>query len=157
MNSIFEIRMADQKDCEYIADNLSSCDALEISAVRCGDMRTALLECYLKSSRVWSVCLVGDAQPAFVFGVARDDWRWMNAWAFSTPVVSAYSLSFCKGSLAVAGRLFDEYPNIRGAVDCRHEKSIRWLRFMGFKFDRPVEYGMHGELFFPFYHSRTGR
>lgn len=141
------------RDCRYVADHLSEADRLEVSAARGGDMRAALHECFLKSQNAWAVFPRGGDAAVFVFGVARGDWRWMNMWALSTPAVNEYPLAFAKGSRGVADMLFAMYPHVRGYVDARHVKSIRWLEFLGFKLGAPVEYGLRGEVFYLFYHS----
>lgn len=153
MNSVYEVRPAHIEDCLYVAEHLSEADRIEVAAVRGDDMRSALRECFLKSSFSWSVFLHGQNDAAFVFGVSRVDWCWTELWALSTPAVCKYPVAFARGSRKVAALLFERYLNVRGYVDARHVKSIRWLEFMGFKLDTPVTYGRNSELFIPFYHS----
>ena len=66
----------------------------------------------------------------------------------------AFPGRFLKGSRSVASRLFARYPYMRNWVDARHEKSIAWLTFMGFKLGEPQPYGVYGMDFIPFSHSK---
>ena len=145
------VRGGSLEDCLEVARNISPADWDEIAAASAMFPDEALRECYLKSFRCWSVVYGG--RCVFVFGLAREDWKWVAPWAFSTPEVSRFPIAFLKGSRSVASALFSRYPYMRNWVDARHEKSISWLTFMGFKLGEPQPYGVYGMDFIPFFHS----
>ncbi len=140
------------EDCLAVARDISPADAAEIRAACGAAPETALRRCFSMSFRCWSVVYGG--RRVFVFGLAREDWRWVTPWAFSTPEVSRFSVAFLKGSRFVASRLFARYPYMRNWVDARYTKSVLWLRFMGFTLGAPKPYGVYGMDFIPFWHKK---
>lgn len=146
------VRGGSLADCLEVARNISFPDRAEIMAAVGTGPEAALHYCFLMSFRCWSV--VYEGRCAFVFGLAREDWKWVTPWAFSTPEVSRFPVAFLKGSRSVTARLFARYPYMRSRVDARHGKSIAWLRFMGFTLGKPQPYGVYGMDFIPFSHSK---
>ena len=146
------VRGGSLEDCLEVAKNISFPDRAEIMAAVGTGPEAALHYCFLMSFRCWSVMYGG--RCVFVFGLAREDWRWVTPWAFSTPEVSRFPVAFLRGSRSVARRLFARYPYMLNWVDARHDKSIAWLRFMGFKLGKPQPYGVYGMDFIPFRHSK---
>lgn len=140
------------EDCLYVASGISPADETEIAAASGLTPHAALRLCFLRSFRCWKV-VYGD-EPIFVFGLSRENWRWVTPWAFSTPAAARIGISFARGSRQIAHRLFSVYPYMRNYVDSRHSRSIRWLRFMGFRLGRPEPYGVYGMDFIPFWHSK---
>ena len=47
--------------------------------------------------------------------------------------------------------LLDRFPCLLNFIDVRNTSSIKWLKWCGFKFDKPVKYGYSQLPFFPFY------
>ncbi len=140
----------DLEACLHVARFVSSPDAAEIRAAAALSSEEALRLCFLRSFRCWKVLFCGE--PVFVFGLSREDWRWVTPWAFSTPAASRIGIGFARGSRQVARRLFSAYPFMRNWVDARHVRSIAWLRFMGFELGGPEPYGAAGLPFLPFWH-----
>lgn len=147
------VSAGDLDACLYVARYVSPADGVEIEAASGFSPKEALRLCYLRSFRCWQVLCLGE--PVFVFGLSREDWRWVTPWAFSTPGVSQMGIAFARGSKQVARRLFREYPYMRNWVDARHVKSIAWLAFMGFTLGGPEPYGAHGLPFLPFWHKEA--
>lgn len=149
-DKLFSVRDGLLEDCLTVAENISPADGLEIQAALGCSAAQALKECYLRSFSVWCVC--AGKRAVFVFGLSREDWRWIMPWAFSTPEVRNLGVYFIRGSKRTAAALFKRYPFMRNRVDARHTSSIAWLRFMGFELGSPEPYGFEGRPFIPFYH-----
>ncbi len=47
--------------------------------------------------------------------------------------------------------MYDLFPGgLRNYVDARNQKSLRWLKWLGFRFDTPINYGAMKIPFYPF-------
>ncbi len=53
--------------------------------------------------------------------------------------------------------MLDLFPHLQNYVDARNEISIRWLKWLGFRFDpKPVPYGIWGLPFLRFQMEKPG-
>ena len=113
------------------------------------------------------LCLVGyvDGRPELVCGVSRDNLLSDRGqvWMLKTDVTAKHPIKYGKYSK----RVLREFIRISG---CRYldnwclaenKRSIRWLKWLGFTFDRDME--MHGHVWRHFYitageeHGSSGR
>lgn len=74
-------------------------------------------------------------------------------WALATPDIERHALTFQKTVKGIISRLFEEegYTALCNVVSADNEKSVEWLRSLGFVFvhmNQPI--GRNGELFHAF-------
>jgi hypothetical protein len=133
-----------------IACNIREHDRREINAAT----NIGIMQAIYRSYRLSTSCYTGmvDDKPAIIFGVAPISvLSGVGApWLIGTDGVDKVKRQFileCRTYLLSMG---NTYPELRNYVDVRNNTSIRWLKWLGFEFSEPVEYGVNGELFYPF-------
>jgi len=109
---------------------MSSADRTELIALSQG-ATTATIQLALDRSS-YSFCWTLAGQPAAIGGVVAGDpnFIWMIA---STPRLEHSKKSFLQLSRAELRQVLALYPHIVSAVDNRWRKSIRWLKWLGFR------------------------
>lgn len=98
---------------------------------------------------VIAMTYVRDGKVTAMFGVAG---RLLDEegspWMFGTDdIVGRSVVREGRRHVPMMLRLFKRLSNV---VDTRNEKSIRWLKSLGFKFEKAVPVGPSGVLFYPF-------
>lgn len=63
-------------------------------------------------------------------------------WLQTTDLVEANKFMFIRWSQRYMEKMLTLYPTIIGNVDTRFTNNIRWLKFLGAKFDQPIGYGV---------------
>lgn len=143
-------RPVESGDVGYIAAHLREADRQEIAATRPNaDPADVIANAVLRSSHTW---VAANGSPIAIFGVAPvsllgsigSPWLLATDEAFKHP-----------RTLVVAGRRYIStmralYSKLFNYVDARNDKSIRWLRRIGFTVLPAVPYGVEGELFHRF-------
>jgi hypothetical protein len=136
----------------WLANNMSEADRDEVAAaVGMGPFR-ALADSLERSVAAWTG-MVDDARPVCMFGVTPLDILGGigSPWLLGTDEVKKYGLAFLKLSRGYVPRMLDLFPVLVNYVDVRHEVAIKWLKWLGFKFDpEPVSYGIWGLPFYRF-------
>lgn len=103
------------------------------------------LEFSLDRSTVARTVLV-DGVPAGMFGcgdlnvLARSGAPWL----LGTDDLALAPMAFLRTSVDWRDKLFERYDVLRNLVDDRNVASIRWLKWLGFKFSDPVPVGHAG-------------
>lgn len=102
------------------------------------------------SSEAWAgladgelVCLFGVA-PLTLIGVTG------IPWLMGSVAIERHQRAFLRRNADFIDRWQVEYPILRNFVDARNTTSQRWLRWLGFRIDPPVPYGVSGLPFHPF-------
>lgn len=136
----------------WLANNMSAADRNEVAAaVGLGPYR-ALADSLNRSVAAWTG-MVGDSRPVCMFGVTPIDILAGvgSPWLLGTDEIEKCAITFlrlCKGH---AAKMLELFPHLVNYVDARHEVAIRWLKWLGFKFDtESVPYGIWGMPFFRF-------
>lgn len=140
-----EIRKATRDDAIYVARNIRKDDALEIAASGM-PVRDAVLLSYAGSDE----CFVGTkgGKVALIFGVAAPIFKdTASVWALGTDVSNEAPVSMVKIGRAIVQDFLSRYPRLENYCAADYEKSIRWLKKLGFTISEPEPYGIHGELF----------
>lgn len=103
------------------------------------------LEFSLTRSTVARTVLV-DGVPAGIFGcgdlniLARSGAPWL----LGTDDLGRAPMAFLRTSVDWRDKLFERYDVLRNLVDDRNVASIRWLKWLGFKFSEPIPIGHAG-------------
>jgi hypothetical protein len=145
-----KIEKATPDDLEYVIKNLRADDIQEIEASHGRAAYHILRESvHSEDSLVGKV----DGTPICAFGVEP---RSLLAgggvpWMVSTDDILKNKVAFLKHSRLWVDSMLEKYGYLENYVDDRNTVSKRWLKWLGFEFDKPKPYGVKQELFRRFY------
>lgn len=138
-------------DVAYIAEHLREADRREVEAVRGPRFADAIARAVLRSSHYWTA-VSEEGEPLAVFGVVPVSIisGIGSPWFLATERANEHPRN-----LVVEGRRYLSamraiYPRLYNYVDARNDKSIRWLRRLGFTLHPPQPYGVAGLPFHKF-------
>jgi hypothetical protein len=126
----------------WVAANMSEADRAECEAGGKGPY-AALIESFERSVVSWTG-MVGDHRPVCVFGVSPIDILGGigSPWLLGTDELPRHAKTFLKLNREYIPKMLDIFPHLVNYVDARHVVAIKWLKHLGFRFDRePVPYG----------------
>ena len=96
-----------------------------------------------KSAFAWTAIVNG--QPEVMFGVG--DVNVLTGagspWLLGTDAVEKHYVAFLRLSVDFRAQLLERYSVLTNIVHDGNRASIRWLRWLGFKFSDPVSIGGH--------------
>ncbi|MFZ5692456.1 MAG: hypothetical protein ACOY5F_14500 [Pseudomonadota bacterium] len=118
-------------------------DRDEIAAGSGKSPREALAFSLRKSAQAWTAII--DGRPEVMFGVADlNILAGVGApWLLGTDAIDLHFRQFLRRSVSWRDQLLGRYPVLRNFVDDRNVVSIRWLRWLGFKFSDPIMFRGH--------------
>lgn len=148
-------RKPTESDIQYVADHMRTADAREVKASHNSSPMGALRNSIRVSSHT-SCCLINDV-PTCIFGVAPVSLLTGTGspWLLGTDDLRYHRKTFVIETRLGVKDMLMLYPYLVNWVHCDNVASIMWLRGMGFNFDEPEPYGVHGELFRRFYMRRS--
>lgn len=124
-----------------IARNMRRADRDEIAAMSGKSPGAALAYSLRKSSRAWTI-MAPDGRPIGMFGVG--DVNILAGvgcpWLLGTDELPRHAIVFLRNCPYWLGQLFRGYDVLRNFVDERNTLSMRWLKWLGFKFLDQVEF-----------------
>lgn len=125
---------ATEDHIEEIAARMRAADRQEVFAAR-GVSPHEALEFSLQKSAIARTALV-DGKPEVMFGVADLNVlsRVGAPWLLGTDAVEAEYRQFLRRSIDWRGQLLQRYDVLRNLVDERNAVSVRWLKWLGFRF-----------------------
>src|SRR3990172_11802220 len=117
----------------WLAERLRMPDAAELLAATGCDPIEALR--YSLHVSVYSWVWYVDGEPGCVFGLAAPSLISDCAmpWLMTTPAIERRPIEFLRGRRRVLAHMLRLYPHLEGYVDTRHDVSIHWLRWLGFR------------------------
>jgi len=90
------------------------------------------------------VCMFGVTPLDILGGIG-------SPWLLGTEEVKRYGLTFLRFNKKYIPVMLELFPRLVNYVDVRNEISVRWLKWLGFRFDAaPVPYGPFGMPFYRF-------
>jgi hypothetical protein len=121
-----------------IAANMRAADAAEVLAGTGKSPASALSYSLRHSTHAWTVLF--DGVPAAMFGVGDLNimTRTGAPWCLGTDAVEKHARLFARTSRDFRDQLLRRYSVLRNVVDVRHEKSIAWLKWLGFEFSSVI-------------------
>jgi hypothetical protein len=142
------IRKPTQDDVEYLIDHVRPEDIEEVDAFDGSTIRESLEATpdLLENSEVWEV----DGKVVCMFGVTPIDEFEQKVgmiWMLATPDFDKYSRMFAVRCQKVVEKMVSGYEFIYNYVHSKNEKSVAWLRWLGFKTYDPEPLGPRGEMF----------
>jgi len=145
---VVRFRRVTNEDIEIVGRALREADRLEVEASS-GEVIPALYETVQKSDVAWTV---DDGGPVGLFGVVPQGILGGGApWFVGTEGLSRHKKEFLVTSKHLAKEFLAEYHYLENYVDERNAASIRWLGWLGFKFDEARPYGALGLKFHRFW------
>lgn len=145
-------RSVEPGDVAYLAPRLRESDRLEITAsTGLVDIAAILQDSIDRSLQVW-VCCSPDGEPVSVMGVASLSLLGGMGcpWMLATDLVDRVPGRLMKHSRTFLGRMHELFPHLENFVDARNERSVRWLRRLGFTIHPAEPHGPAGQLFHRF-------
>lgn len=106
---------------------------------------------YHHSAAAWTGLV--DDMPVCMFGVVPLDILSGKGspWFLATAELKHYAVTFIKLCRPCLETMLDIFPNLLNYVDAQHVMGIRWLKWLGFQFERePIPCGKNGALFYRF-------
>lgn len=145
------VRRAISADVLFLADKIRQADLDEIKASDNVGATEALMTPFeYRGHRTWSVIGTEEEYVIGMFGsVPTIEPDYGIAWLLSSEELFKYKKEFIKQSPQWVDEMGKGYKYLYNYVDCRNEKSIKWLRYLGFNtIEREEQYGK-GKM--PFY------
>lgn len=145
------VRRAISADIVFLAPKMRQADRDEIKASdNVGAVEALMTPFEYKGHRTWSVIGTDEEYVIGMFGsVPTLDPDYGIAWLLSSEELFNYKKEFIKQSPEWIEEMGKGYKYLYNWVDCRNEKSIKWLRYLGFNtIKREEQYGK-GKM--PFY------
>lgn len=147
----YNIRAATEEDAEYLSIRLKPMDLREIDAVS-GRSALASLRSGVDGSedcQVWTV----DDVPLCIYGVRKMSHLSDTgiAWLLSTEEIDKHAMKFGRECGKQLKKMMGNLKMIENYCHVENSKTIVWLRWLGFKFDKPAPYGRRQEMFRRFY------
>jgi hypothetical protein len=135
----------------WLANNMAQADRDEVAAAAGMGPYRALKDSLSRSVAAWTgmigyepICMFGVTSLDILGGVG-------SPWLLGTDRIRECPMTFLRLNKKYVLRMLDLFPHLVNHVDARHEVAIRWLKWLGFKFDpQPVPYGMWNMPFFRF-------
>jgi len=145
------VRRAISADIVFLAPKMRQADRDEIKASdNVGAVEALMTPFEYKGHRTWSVIGTDEEYVIGMFGsVPTLDPDYGIAWLLSSEELFNYKKEFIKQSPEWIEEMGKGYKYLYNWVDCRNEKSIKWLRYLGFNTIRRDEQYGKGKL--PFY------
>jgi hypothetical protein len=145
-----EIREVKEGDIAVLVRNMREADKDEVNAATRMGLRNAVsssvtMSSYAKTGLVdgalvcmWGVCPISL--------ISKKGTPWM----LGTDLIKKKQKIFLKRSKPWLEDIKKDYNYLENYVDARNTLSIKWLKWLGFKVEDPIPYGVNGEPFHKF-------
>jgi hypothetical protein len=142
-----EIRLPTQSDVDLLIANIRHDDKQELQASH-GNYKQAIQLSFDKSKYKWAVYADGEFVCLFgmhPLGLLSDT---ALIWMLGTDLIERHKGAFIRHSREYIQTMLRVSPVLTNWCDVRNNKTIRWLKLMGFTFFKSEPYGVKG---YPFY------
>lgn len=148
MTKHIQLREAIQSDVDYLSANISEDDNLEILAYGWSNAKEAFTEAFA-SCFTKNFTAEVDGVPAAMFGVQKESILGNTAtvWFLGTCDVGKYPIEMVKASKRGLSAFLLENRFLVNYVDARYKKTFRWLKCLGFEFDKTPYFSKSGDKF----------
>lgn len=145
-----KFRKPTKADIIYVADNMRLDDIIEVWLSHKSTPLEAL-EHSVKSSSYTS-CVVIDDEPVAILGLSFLSLipAVGSPWLLGTNKALEHKRYFLKLGKPVVEEMLQMCPKLYNYVHSENKHSIRWLKWIGFKFSDPAPYGDAGAMFCKF-------
>jgi len=155
-----KIRITEGKDLDILrmAGRIRKADEDELLAATGRNPMHVLTESWIDGGRRWAawsgdelVCVFGVALGPVISGVGSG-----IPWLIGTDLMEDVKKEFLKESRWRVDEWVEEFGVLYNFVDVRNTRSIRWLKWLGFKFvEETIALGPHGMPFLQFYRRKS--
>jgi hypothetical protein len=150
----FSVVAATTNHAYHLAPFLKESDRTELQAASGNDTLCVLLDSLVLSNESWAIlrheAVIG------LFGISAQDEIGIP-WFLSTDAIEACPKFINTLALQALRYFHGSYPLLMNYCDARAEKSIRWLKWCGFKFiDLIPDYGVEKRSFYQFVRIKEG-
>lgn len=149
-----KFRPARYEDIAEVAAKMREIDRKELE-LSSGHSPLEALERSFEQSQ-YCRCIEVDGTPAALFGVCRPFILSSGGliWLLGSNDLKKIKKSFVENSIKYIEECFEYAEYLENYVWIENRFSIRWLKWCGFKFDKPRPYGLKKALFLHFYKEK---
>lgn len=142
-------------DAESLGSRLRWSDIQEILASSGRVPSIALKEAFLRSDMCWTA-FKGEL-PIAMFGCLARSVMSTSAspWMLGSDELDRAGVGIGRFSRYYIDKMNDRFSFLENYIDARQAKSIRWLRWCGFRIENPEPIGLHGEMFHRFWKDKN--
>lgn len=141
---------------EALAPRLRACDVEEIAASSGLSPLAALLASIQVSPVAYAVFF--ESEVMALLGVGAHPSPGVGVvWLLGSDTIDQHPKLFWRDSRPVLAHLCESYEVLINMVDARNERSLRWLRRLGFTVDQAVPFGVAHLPFHPITLRRDAR
>ena len=147
-----EVIKSDVRHISPIAKNMREADKMEIAATGTPDPYQALWMGH-RQSEPTAYTVMADGKPISMFGVGPIEGspKLGTIWLLGTDdITNKCPFHFLRTSKRFLPTLLEPYHMVCNIVDSRNTVHIRWMKWLGFKFIRPIMFGPENRLFWEF-------
>lgn len=131
------LRPAQVEDIAIIVASARSADVIEMKR-----LGTTVEKCMVDGMRVsdWTAVGCWNGEPVCMFGVAPISvLGGLGApWMVGTETLEKMEKGFLRGSRNVVKAMLMTYPGLMNVIDVENVRAIKWLHWLGFRFDEDV-------------------
>lgn len=155
MSKRVSIIPATEEHIPLIVANMRQADIDELAQI--GKNPTDSLKYSLAMSRFSCTGFVG-SEAVCMFGVCPSSFLTPlkgYVWMFSTTNILDHQVAFLRRCKPVISQMLNIFPVLENWVSVENRLAIKWLRWMKFKFDEPVDYGPFNKKCMRFHMKRV--
>ena len=143
-----EVRFFHDGDCESLAPRLKDADIQEIKLSTGLEPLDALRKSVEISVKKWSITVNGEVIA--IFGVSLRGSVGVP-WLLASKELVKIKKSFLVGCESYVRSMSEGCEVLSNYVWIQNKTSIKWLKWMGFNFEAPVQFGIAGAQFVRFF------
>jgi len=134
-----------------LANNMAEADRQELYAVGAHSPLQGILSSVAVSRDATSG--LADGRVVCMFGIATATALSFVGvpWMLGAEELPQHARRFLRLNKAYMEAVKEEYSELANFVDARNKRSIRWLEWLGFDFDKAVDFGPYGLPFHRFH------
>lgn len=151
---MIEFRPFNQGDVEFIAANMRESDTIEVWNSHGHKPLEALN--YAASYSRFGAIACSNGVPLVAFGLVICDVMLSTGcpWLLGTNQAMKYRREFLTESPRIIASMLEMCKHLENYIHVENNNSLRWLRRLGFQFDKPQPFGPFGAEFQRFYMTR---
>ena len=143
----FSVRPASDRDIARVIGNMRDADRMELAAISPLAPEQTFRQTIARSEGVMAGCVLDE--PAALMGVAHRSIAGSVGlpWMLGTELVQEYQFVFLRYCKPWIAEQLDRWNTLEGWVSVDNTRSIRWLRWLGFKFEKAKPLPPYSHLF----------
>lgn len=137
---MFEVRKSTFEDVLYLKDRLRKSDVEELKLLKSTPYQS-LSNSYYFSEQCYTAFL--NNKPAAMFGAGRifkdSDKKIASIWLMSTDEILLHKTEFLRKTKSYIEKFKNDYDILINVIDIKNHITIKWLKWLGFKFGKPFK------------------